>query len=127
MDMNYKKISLYGGLTIVVGTHLAMVVDLIPMSSMLGFKRDARYRQSDGGGSYHIRGWGLVAVSSFSKDVKSANTPGSATCPNAPNAAYATGRRHKLRRCAQARLCFEHLIQNVETNNPSARKQERRL
>ena len=35
MDMDYKKISLYGGLTIVVGTHLAMVVDLIPMSSML--------------------------------------------------------------------------------------------
>ena len=33
--MDYKKVSLYGGLTIVVGTHLAMVIDLIPMSSML--------------------------------------------------------------------------------------------
>jgi len=35
MDFNFKNVALYGGLTIVVGTHLAMVVDLIPMSSML--------------------------------------------------------------------------------------------
>lgn len=33
--MDYKNVALYGGLTIVVGTHLAMVIDLIPMSSML--------------------------------------------------------------------------------------------
>jgi len=33
--MDYKKACLYGGLTIVVGTHIAMVIDLIPMSTML--------------------------------------------------------------------------------------------
>jgi hypothetical protein len=33
--MDYKKVSLYGGLAIVVGTHAAMLVDLIPMSTMM--------------------------------------------------------------------------------------------
>jgi len=33
--MDSKKISVYAGLTIVIGTHLAMVVDAIPMTTML--------------------------------------------------------------------------------------------
>jgi hypothetical protein len=30
-----NKLSLYAGLTIVIGTHIAMVFDFIPMSTML--------------------------------------------------------------------------------------------
>ena len=33
--MDAKKISMAVGLTIVIGTHAAMIVDLIPMSTML--------------------------------------------------------------------------------------------
>lgn len=33
--MDYKKVSLYGGLTIVVGTHIGMLFDLIPMNTMM--------------------------------------------------------------------------------------------
>jgi hypothetical protein len=35
IQMDYKKVSLYGGLTIVVGTHIGMVFDLIPMNTMM--------------------------------------------------------------------------------------------
>jgi hypothetical protein len=31
--MDYKKVSLYGGLTIVVATHVPMLFDLMPMST----------------------------------------------------------------------------------------------
>ena len=33
--MDYKKVAVGTGLTIVVGTHIAMVFDFIPMSTML--------------------------------------------------------------------------------------------
>jgi hypothetical protein len=33
--MDYKNISIATGLTIVVGTHVAMVFDVIPMNTML--------------------------------------------------------------------------------------------
>jgi hypothetical protein len=33
--MDYKSASKYTGLTIVIGTHVAMVFDLIPMTTML--------------------------------------------------------------------------------------------
>ena len=31
--MNYKQVSFYGGMTIVVGTHLAMLPDWLPMNT----------------------------------------------------------------------------------------------
>lgn len=31
--MDWKKVSFYGGMTIVVGTHLAMLPDLVPMAT----------------------------------------------------------------------------------------------
>lgn len=39
--MDYKKVALYGGLTIVVGTHAPMLFDLIPMATPMDRRNHA--------------------------------------------------------------------------------------